>query len=181
MYFDIETTLRSRIVWMIGYMTDGEMIQLYANDYDEEKRILSEFCAILKKHSEHVLVTWSSFDTRVLYERLRLHGLTGSSNLVYSMAHMDLRLDLRKSFIFPTRGYGLKRIGSYLKYPFRNPDLDGLHVALEYERRVLSGEPLHRRFFEYNEDDVMALPYILDWAEKTECERCTCEVYDELR
>ena len=164
LYLDIETTLRRRMVWLIGFMTGKRVVQLYADDFDEEREVLEEFVGILKQYADHVLVTWSSFDTRVLSERLRIHGLIGSSRLIWSMAHMDLRLELRRSFIFPTRGYGLKRIGSFLEYPFRNPDFDGLHVAREYERHLLTGVPLHRRFFEYNEDDVLAMPYILDWA-----------------
>jgi len=37
-------------------------------------------------------------------------------------------------------------------------------VAQEYQRHIVDGVPIHRRFFEYNEDDVLALPYIMDWA-----------------
>lgn len=77
---------------------------------------------------------------------------------------MDLRLELRRSFVIPLVGYGLKKIGSFLGYPFRNPGLNGLIVAREYVKHIVDGVPLHRRFLEYNEDDVLALPYIMDWA-----------------
>jgi len=160
-YLDIETTLQSRIVWLIGFMIDGELTQLYADSYDEERQILSEFRILLRKYRDHALVTWSSFDTRVLCRRMRLHGL--HPDPVSSMAHIDLRLEVRRSFIFPTHGYGLKIIGSHLGYNFKNPGLDGYRVALRYEEHLYSGEPLGSDIFEYNGDDVMALPHIMDW------------------
>ncbi len=160
-YLDIETTLQSRAVWLIGFMIDGELTQLYADSYDEEKHILSEFRILLRKYRDHALVTWSKFDTRVLCERMRLHGL--HPDPVSSMAHMDLRLEMRRSFVFPTYGYGLKVIGSHLGYNFKNPRLDGYSVALKYEDHLYCGEPLGSDVFEYNGDDVMALPYIVDW------------------
>ena len=75
LYLDIETTLRERIVWMIGFMADNRFQQLYADDYDDEKLILNVFSSLLEKHSDSVLVTWSDFDRKVLCERMRHHGV----------------------------------------------------------------------------------------------------------
>jgi predicted RecB family nuclease len=71
---------------------------------------------------------------------------------------------MRRSFIFPTRGYGLKRLGGFLGYPFSNPHLDGLTVSTQYQDHIERGDPLDPRDFVYNEDDVKVLPYIESWA-----------------
>ena len=80
------------------------------------------------------------------------------------LGHVDLNLKIWRCFIFPTRGYGLKTIGSYLGYPFRNPRLDGLIVSSQYQSYIESGDALDSRVFDYNEDDVKALPFIEYWA-----------------
>jgi predicted RecB family nuclease len=51
-YLDIETTLYGRIVWMIGFLANGEFHQLYADNYDEEKDILSTFSTLLERARE---------------------------------------------------------------------------------------------------------------------------------
>jgi len=162
LYLDIETTLQERIVWMIGFMADNRFQQLYADDYDDEKLILDVFSSLLEKHSDRVLVTWSDFDRRVLCERMRHHRVY-RGHLV-GMINLDLRRKVRDSFVFPTRGYGLKSIGSFLGYPFKNTDLNGLKAAIEYQKHVETLNQLDNRFFKYNEDDVRVLPFIEKWA-----------------
>ena len=80
------------------------------------------------------------------------------------MACLDLRHQLLKSYIFPTHGTGLKKVGAYLEYPFKNPWLNGLKVIMEYENHLLNGKTLGPQTFQYNEDDVRVLPHIINWA-----------------
>ena len=163
-YLDIETVPKWNKVWLIGLLIEDEFIQLYASDYDDEKRILSEFNQIIRNHGERCLVTWTGFDTRVLRNRMKLHGLPVS--ILNTLVHMDLKLKIRRCFIFPTRGYGLKRLGTYLGYSFVNPHLDGLAVSSKYQDHIEMGNSLDPSVFEYNEDDVRVLPFIANWAEK---------------
>jgi predicted RecB family nuclease len=118
-YLDIETVPKWDKVWLIGLLLEEEFIQLYASDYDDEKRVLSEFNQIIRNHGERFLVTWTGFDTRVLKNRMKLHGLPVS--ILNTLIHIDLKLKISKCFIFPTRGYGLKRLGTYLKLSLREP------------------------------------------------------------
>jgi predicted RecB family nuclease len=150
-YLDIETVPKWNKVWLIGLLVGDEFIQLYAKDYDDEKRILSEFNEIIGNHRDHFLVTWTGFDTRILKNRMDFHGLPIS--VLNMLGHVDLNLKIWRCFIFPTRGYGLKTIGSYLGYPFRNP-----------KNYIERGDALDSRVFIYNEDDVKALPFIEQWA-----------------
>jgi len=157
-YYDIETSLSCDKVWLIGLLIDGELYQLYADDWSEEKRILETFIDILQRFPENTLVSYSGtrFDSRVLLNAMKRHKVNHEPHMV----EVDLCTQIRRSFIFPTRGYGLKELGSYLGYPFGNPSLDGRRVAEQYERHVKDGVPLDPRFIEYNGDDVKVLPYI---------------------
>jgi len=134
-YLDIETVPKWSKVWLIGLLIDDEFIQLYAEDYD---------------------------NTRVLRKRMSFHGISASH--LDSLGLVDLKLKLRRCFIFPTRGYGLKSIGKYLRYPFKNPHLNGLDVSNQYQGHIENGEPLSPEVFEYNEDDVSSLPFFEGWA-----------------
>jgi predicted RecB family nuclease len=163
-YLDIETVPKWDKVWLIGFLIDDEFIQLYARDYDDERRVLSEFNRMICKHRDRFLVTWTSFDTRVLSNRMEIHGLPKS--IIKMLDPVDLKLKIRRCFIFPTRGYGLKRLGSYLGYPFKNPHLDGLKVSSQYQDHIEQGDSLSSKVFEYNEDDVKALTFIEDWVRR---------------
>jgi len=166
-YLDIETVPKWDKVWLIGFMVDDEFIQLYAESYDEEERILEEFLDILQHRRDEFLVMWTGFDTRVLKKRMTIHGLDWES--MHSMEYVDLKYKVRRCFILPTRGYGLKRVGVLLGYPFKNPHLDGLTVAYNFQDHIERGNSLDRKVFEYNQDDVMALPYIEGWAHRFTC------------
>jgi len=133
-YLDIETVPKWDKVWLIGLLIDDEFTQLYASDYDDETRILSEFNEILSQYRDRFLVTWTGFDTRVLRKRMYVHGLPLS--YMNMLGHVDLKLKMRRCFIFPTKGYGLKRIGKFLRYPFKNPHLDGLAVSSQYQDHI---------------------------------------------
>jgi predicted RecB family nuclease len=90
------------------------------------------------------------------------------------MLNVDLRKKVRKSFVFPTRGHGLKSVGSFLGFPFRNKGFNGFKVALGYQRHVEEmSQSLSRRYFDYNEDDVRVLPFIEQWATNQNLENGT--------
>jgi len=161
-YYDIETSLSCDKVWLIGLLIDGELHQLYADDWSEEKCILETFTDILQRFPENTLVSYSGtrFDSRALLNAMKRHKVNHEPFRL--KAEVDLCTRIRRSFIFPTRGYGLKELGSYLGYPFGNPSLDGHRVAEQYERHVKDGVPLDPRVIEYNGDDVKVLPYICE-------------------
>jgi len=159
-YLDIETVPKWSKVWLIGLIYD-EFIQLYAENYDEA-RILIEFNELIKEYKDRFFVTWTGYDTRVIRKRLLYHRL--STYALDTLGLMDLKLKMRRCFIFPTRGYGLKSVGKYLRYPFKNQHLDGLAVSNQYQDYMEKGASLDASVFEYNEDDVSALPYLEGWA-----------------
>jgi len=160
-FFDIETDIACKRVWLIGLQIDGQFIQFYADSWQQEKDILEEFAEILRNHPDYTLVSFSAtnFDYRITFEAMHRHGM--NTELLSSHPHIDICLRLRRSFIFPNQSFALKDLGSFLEYPFKYPDLNGFAVALEYHRHIEDGKPLDPKILEYNEDDVKVIPFLL--------------------
>ena len=160
--FDIETDVACNKVWLIGTYRNGRFLQFYADNWDEEKETLSNFLNFLGSYPESKLVSFSgtNFDKNVVEKALRRLRLDFKAFL--SHVHIDMCQRLRKCFIFPNQSYALKDFASFLGYKFKYPELCGLLVALEYHRHVQDGTPLDPKIFEYNEDDVRALSFIIE-------------------
>jgi len=165
-FFDIETDLACERIWLIGLLDGNRFHQMYSHNWKNERRVLKDFLGLLEKRRGGVLVTYSgnSFDLGVTIRALSRLGING--DILGSYRHIDLCHVLRHGFVFPEKSCGLKSLAAYLKYQFRHPDLDGFLVACAYEQHLRDRKALDRRFFEYNEDDVRALPYLLDMITK---------------
>lgn len=126
--------------------------------------ILEEFIEILKKHPNRTLVSFSgtNFDHRIPLNALRRHSLDAALFELYP--HVDLSTLLKRCFIFPNQSFALKELSTYLEYPFKHPDMNGLAVAISYHSHVEDGKPLGTKIFEYNEDDVRAIPHLIEKA-----------------
>jgi predicted RecB family nuclease len=161
-YIDIETDQRCSRVWLIGLLVDSRFTQFYAEGWEDERSILERFLGFLGTHRGYTLVSYSGtcFDYRVTLNALRRLGLDFSS--LEEFPHVDLCTLLRRSFIFPRGSYGLKELGAYLSYEFKQCDLDGLQVAQAYQRHVEYGVPLDAGVFEYNEDDVRVIQHLIE-------------------
>jgi predicted RecB family nuclease len=161
-YYDIETDLKCGRVWLIALLTNGVLTQFFADSWDQENEILKQFMATINNLPNHTLVSYSGtrFDSRVLTNAMKRNRLPHET--FKAKPERDLCIQLRRSFIFPTRGYGLKELGAYLGYTFKNPSLDGRAVAEHYYRHVEEGIELDPRVLEYNRDDVKALEHISD-------------------
>ena len=167
-YYDIETDLRCERVWLIATLTHGELTQIYADGWNHERDILVQFMATINDLPDHTLVSYSGtrFDSRVLMNAMKRHNLPHEP--FKTKPEIDLCTKLRRSYIFPTRGYALKELAAYLGYPFSSPSLDGRTVAERYHRHVEEGVELDPRVLEYNRDDVKALQFICDNIPKPE-------------
>jgi len=163
-FFDIETDIACKRVWLIGLQVNDQFTQLYADDWEKEKEILVKFTKILADNPDCTLISFSgtNFDYRITLSAMQRHGM--NTDCLVSHSHIDLCILLRRCFIFPNQRFALKDLGSFLKYPFKNPDLDGLAVALAYHRHAEEGKPLGNRILEYNEDDVRVLPFLISKA-----------------
>lgn len=160
-FFDIETDIACKRVWLIGLLIEDQFLQFYADTWDEEKAVLGKFEHFLFDHPSKALISFSgtNFDYRVTLGALQRQGI--ETSCLTSRSHIDLSILLRRCFIFPNQRFALKSLGSYLKYPFKHTDLDGLAVALAYHKHAEDGVKLDNRVFVYNEDDVRVLPFLV--------------------
>ena len=161
MFFDIETDLDRRKVWLIGVLHDEKFEQFFAKDWKQEKTMLKDFLEFLREKQMATLVSYSGndFDRRVVCEALRRNRL--GWKFFSSIPHIDLCKSIRDSFIFPIQKYALKDLGAHLGYAFKHPGMDGLDVASEYESHFQDKRKLDSKVFEYNKDDVDVLPYLI--------------------
>ncbi len=161
MFFDIETDLSQRRIWLIGVLHDEKFEQFFAKDWKQEKTMLKDFLEFLRKKPGVALVSYSGtdFDRRVVCAALKRNRL--GCKTFSSIPHIDLCQSIKESFIFPIQKYALKDLGAFLGYEFKHQDMDGLHVALEYLSHLKEKRKLDSRVFEYNKDDVSALPYLI--------------------
>lgn len=148
-------------VWLIGLQINGQFIQFYADNWEQERDILKKFAEILRNNPNYTLVSFSGtdFDYRVILKAMQRHGI--NVDLLLSHLHIDICFLLRRCFIFPNQSFALKDLGSFLGYPFKYPDLDGFDVALRYHRHIEYGEPLDPKILKYNEDDVRVIPFLI--------------------
>jgi hypothetical protein len=100
-----------------------------------------------------------NFDYRVVFHALKRHGI--DTDALSSHRHIDLCVAFSRCFIFPNQSFALKELGTFLKYPFSYPDMDGLQVALSYHKHAEDKQPLDPKTFKYNEDDVKSLPFLI--------------------
>jgi Icc-related predicted phosphoesterase len=160
-FFDIETDISCKHVWMIGALHNKEFTQFYADDLSEEKTLLKKFLKYLKKYPDSSLISYSgtNFDKNVVSRALKRKKL--DYKLFNSIPHIDLCRQLKRGFIFPNQNFSLKNMGQFFNFPFREGGLDVFSIALSYEWHLRNDTQLEEYVFNYNEDDVRVLPYII--------------------
>lgn len=161
-YLDIETDFSRENVWLIGVLKEDKFKYFYAETFDKEKKIVKEFLNFLKKHEDYNMFTYSgtAFDYNTLLKIAKRHNL--DYKLLEKIKHYDVCQLVRNCFILPTFSYGLKELGKVVGYPFRS-DLDGLSVVLAYLSKLETKKEIDPTVFEYNEDDVRAVKFLVDF------------------
>ena len=105
---------------------------------------------------------WGSFGLGALRKALRKTGAPSYAWLD-PRRWLDANMWLRRTLALPTQATGLKDIASHLEFPWRHADIDGMQVGIWYAKYRDHG----RRFDvskvrEYNADDVLAVPYVIE-------------------
>ena len=161
-FLDVETDIACERVWLVGVLSKAGFKRFYADTWQDERSMLINFLNYLKLSPNSIIVTFSgiNFDRNVLEKALRRLQL--DYKLLLNFRHVDLALQIKECFIFPNQSYALKDLAAHLGYKFKYPELDGFLVALEYQHHVIDGIPLNPMLFEYNEDDVKSLPFMID-------------------
>jgi Icc-related predicted phosphoesterase len=169
-FLDIETDSAGgyNYVWLIGLCVgrEGPYQAFFAETPADERKILTAFVEFAASQSTANFLAFSAskLEERVLRRRLSFHGLsTYACSRIVNICH-----PFQKSVALPMDSESVKDIAEMLGFRYRHAGLDGLGVALLYERKYIRSKnsvrrkALKRKLLEYNEDDVRSLPFILD-------------------
>ena len=167
-WFDIETDMRWRRVWLIGVLdeTENKIHQFYAENWDCEYDMLLKFDQFLKNRPNKPLYHYScnGFDVRRIKESCIRLGLT--SHAIFTHPELDICQPLRNSFYIPTPNRKLKTLAAFLGFDMslegREDYMDGKECAQHYEQHVLFKTPLDPNVFVYNANDVHMLPFVVN-------------------
>ena len=164
-HFDIETDLSlsyyEKKVWSVAIHHNKKVKRFFAGTWEQEKKILKDFINYIQKIENPSLYCYSGvgFDKNILASALKRHAL--DSDYFLNCKHYDLCNVVRQNYVMPVKSYGLKEIGKHLGYKFKNPHFDGLYVATQYIRSQKTGKKLPKEIFQYIDDDVKAMDYII--------------------
>src|SRR6266545_5663267 len=168
-YFDIETDPQGgkKLCWLIGILDEetGRFQQYLANTPNQEREILgafSSYCATLGNRSL-VSYSGSNFDHRNVITRMQALGLPVPGALTKAV---DLLYPIQNAIALPCTGLGLKVVSAALGFTYRNNDIDGFMVAVEYMHLSRNGKRIPKKFLEYNEDDVRAVRHVVSKVEE---------------
>lgn len=164
-HFDIETDLtpsyHSKKVWSIAVHHNNKIKHFYAETWKHESKILKEFLKYIREFENPNLFCYSgkSFDKNILTSAFKRHHI--DADFFIKCNHFDLCTVLKQNFVMPIKSYGLKEVGKFLGYKFKNENFDGLYVAMKYIQCQRTGEKLPKDIFHYINDDVKAMDYII--------------------
>jgi predicted RecB family nuclease len=167
-WFDIETDLRWKRIWLIGAVDSKEnkFYNFYANDWYDESNMLKKFDEFLRYRPNRPLMYFScnGFDVRISQNACARLGLVNHS--IFTQPEQDICYELRKSYYLPTKNMKLKTMARFLGYDMSlegRPDyMDGKECAEHYERHALFNDPIDPNVFVYNENDVWMLPFVVN-------------------
>lgn len=167
-HFDIETDVfvpdEHRRVWSIALHHKNNVVHFYAETWDKEKQILTEFLKYLKSCKEAIFFSYSSFDVRVLKYALKRHKL--NADFFLNLKHYDMLAILKQNFIFPTDGYSVKQIGKYMGYKFKAEQYDGLTASFQYSFVQNTKKKPSKELINYIKDDVKVMHHIFTKIQK---------------
>ncbi len=167
LFYDIETLPwgQGEQVWLIGLQHSNQkrVVQFLAKSEAEERSILERFMTVVEGHPLATLVCYSGtdFDHNYISRRLRVLA-PRLARKFERRSTMDLLTHLRRRVMPPSAGWNLKSVTHALGVPGRHGAV-GLPLACAYLEWLRNGvKPNWRMAREYNEDDVRAMPLLLE-------------------
>jgi uncharacterized protein len=168
---DIESDPLRDIDYMFGVLkVEGESQtyhSFFAKDHTEVEKMWLEFVAFLEKYPTANIYHYGWYETDVFRKFIERFGASNEVEQRLTYSTIDLLPILRESIIFPLPFYSLKDIAKYLGFKWRSADASGLDSVLWFHDYCKNNdkESIHK-IMDYNEDDVSATWFLIDWARK---------------
>jgi uncharacterized protein YprB with RNaseH-like and TPR domain/Icc-related predicted phosphoesterase len=167
LFYDIETLPLGQgdQIWLIGvqHSSARTVTHFLAKTPKDERIILEQFMALIGRFPTATLACYSGTDFDHRYVHRRLEHFAPPDARRFQMRHkVDVLSYLRHHAVPPSSGWGLKAVTSALRIQRRHM-VTGLDLALAYlESLGTKVQPNWDVMLEYNEDDVVAIPLLLE-------------------
>jgi Icc-related predicted phosphoesterase/uncharacterized protein YprB with RNaseH-like and TPR domain len=162
-YCDIETDLSQSVIWIIGIYNPAkrEFRQFAIERPNAERRNLADLVSYLEHNGSPAMISYSGckFEERTLRNRFAALGMPSMGE---SIKDVDLGIWVQTRVFGKFKGHRLKELGAALGFEFKHPDMNGFDVGMMFTSYAKKPERLPmRKILEYNRDDVMAIPFIV--------------------
>lgn len=169
-YVDIESDPLRDCDYLFGVLVveDGKVLEykkFLATKPADEAVAWSDFLDFIDSDSAAPIIHWGQAE-RFTFSTLAKKYKTEEGRLESLLSRsIDLLEKIRTAIIFPLSFYSLKDIAQYLGFNWRHSDASGLNSVLWYEDWLTTGNKLALEdIINYNEDDVRATWFVLNWA-----------------
>jgi len=170
---DIESDPLRDVDYMIGVLlVEGESVEyidITARDPANEKRMWEEFLHFMQKYPNAYIYHYGWYEIDVFRKLVAKYGAPDSTVHQFETKMIDVLTTFRESVIFPMPFYSLKDIAKHLGFKWRHKDASGLNSVLWYHDWIEKGDQnALKDIIEYNEDDVRATWFLVEWARKSD-------------
>jgi predicted RecB family nuclease len=158
------------IDYLIGVLVrrDGaeEYIPFLACDLEAEGQMFQEFLDWLARQEDYLIYHWHHYEKTHLKRLGERHDIDEEMSGRLFGRLRDLYKDAVSCFAFPTYGYGLKQVASYMGFSWRDEEIDAMESAalyFQYVQNPNNNFDKLSKILTYNEDDCMATRTVKDW------------------
>jgi len=168
---DIESDPLRDLHYLIGVLkiADGKKTyhSFFAKDNTGVEGMWHDFISFIQKHPESSIYHYGWYETDVFRRMMDEFEAPDSVREQLTDKMFDILPAFRESVIFPLPFYSLKDIAKHLGFTWRTAGASGLDSVLWFHDYQNSEDRAAlQKIIDYNEDDVLATWYLIEWARK---------------
>ncbi|MCX6814294.1 MAG: TM0106 family RecB-like putative nuclease [Candidatus Aenigmarchaeota archaeon] len=156
------------IDYLIGVLERGKGKEKFypfvAHSFEEEGRMWKEFLQWIAKKDDFILYHWHNYESTHFKKLAMRHGCSPGLWVKIESSLLDLLPIARRSIMFPTYGYSLKKVAPYCGFKWRQKDVSATEsIAMYIAYTQTKDSSILDKILKYNEDDVIATRAVKDW------------------
>jgi len=158
------------IDYLIGVLVrkgkEEQYIPFLAHNLEAEGQMFQEFLDWLARQEDYMVYHWHHYEKTHLKRLGERFGVAEEMNDRLFGRLRDLYKDAVSCFAFPTYGYGLKKVASYMGFSWRDEEIDAMDSAalyFQYAQNPNNNLDKLEKILTYNEDDCIATKTVKDW------------------
>ena len=172
-YLDFEGIPEQNWVYLIGLVIKKEnepdqIISYWANNREEEKEVFGNLFSILTLYSDFPVYHYGSYESKALKDISKKWKESFKEKLPGIEARLVNLLSYLRTHVYPPiYGNGLKELGNFLGFEWKDKEASGL-LSLEWRKQwEITGNDLWKeKLVQYNLDDCYALDRVTKWFRK---------------